>query len=167
MSVRTTHILGIIGAVVVIIATDLPWYAHEVAVNAPGAAFTSTTSYTLWDVTTLAPVLLVIAAAVGAVLLFAPVRSAQAAGIAAALCGLGIAAYCIIKMFDLPDLGVTGSAGGLIPGVSGKGSTTLDAGPFIGLLGGLLLSVSGFVLYSEAPEPRPGRGPTGSPTPAA
>jgi hypothetical protein len=161
MSLRTVHVLGIVGAVVVVIATDLAWYTREVAASAGGAAlrFTSSTSNTLWDITTLAPVLLVIAAAAGAIALFAPQSAARMAGIAAGLLGLGISAYCVVKMFNFPDLGTTGSASGVLPlpgaggtGVSGRASTTLDAGPFIGLLGGLLVALSGLGLTSEAPE---------------
>jgi hypothetical protein len=161
MSLRTVHVLGIVGAVVVVIATDLAWYTREVAATAGGAAvqFSSSTSYTLWDVTTLAPVLLVIAAAAGAIVLFAPQSAARMAGIAAGLLGLGISAYAVVKMFNLPDLGTIGSASGVVPlrgtggvDVSGHASTTLDAGPFIGLLGGLLVALSGFGLTGEAPE---------------
>jgi hypothetical protein len=177
MSLRTVHVLGIVGAVVVVIATDLAWYMREVAATAGGATvrFTSSTSYTLWDITTLAPVLLVIAAAAGAIVLFAPQSAARTAGIAAGLLGLGISAYCVVKMFNFPDLGTTGSASGVVPlpgaggvGVTGSASTTLDAGPFIGLLGGLLVALSGLALTGEAAETTtaPQRTPNLAGTPA-
>jgi hypothetical protein len=79
-------------------------YTRDVsfATNAAGVGYASSKSYTLWDVTTLAPVLLVIAAAAGAGLVFA--------------------------------------------------STVLDAGPFVGLVGGLLLVAGAVGLVGEAPE---------------
>jgi hypothetical protein len=79
MSVRTTHILAVVGAVVVFVATAVTWYTHDVSAGtqAGQAAYSSSKAYTLWDLTTLAPVLLVIGAALGAaLLLFAPSSSA-------------------------------------------------------------------------------------------
>ena len=79
MSLRTTHILAVVGAVVVFVATAVTWYTHDVSVSTQTGqvAYSSSKSYTLWDLTTLAPVLLVIGAALGAaLLLFAPSSSA-------------------------------------------------------------------------------------------
>jgi hypothetical protein len=87
----------------------------------------------------------------------------------AALLGLGISAYCVVKMFDFPDLGATAARAASYRAPAGsasvKASTTLDAGPFIGLLGGLLISLSGFALTSEEPEPH--RATTVAHTPAS
>jgi hypothetical protein len=169
MSLRTTHVLGIRGAVVVFVATAITWYTHDISVAAQAGqvGFTSSKSYTLWNVTTLAPVLIVIAAAVGAVLLFLPPSAARTAGGVAALLGFAIVAYCIVRMFDFPDLGVTGAAA--VPfagtgggGVSAQASTTLGAGPFVGVLGGALLCASGLGLLSEAPEVTPESRPSAS-----
>jgi hypothetical protein len=68
MSSRTTHVLAIVGAVVVFVATAISWYTRDVsfAANVGGLSYASSKSYTLWDLTTLAPVLVVIAAALGA-----------------------------------------------------------------------------------------------------
>ena len=68
MSLRTTHILAVVGAVVVFVATAVTWYTHDVSAGtqAGQVAYSSSKSYTLWDLTTLAPVLLVIGAALGA-----------------------------------------------------------------------------------------------------
>jgi hypothetical protein len=170
MSLRTTHVLGVIGAVVVFVATAITWYTHDISVAAQAGqvGFKSSKSYTLWDVTTLAPVLLVIAAAVGAVLLFVPSSAARTAGAAAGILGLAIAAYCVVRMFDLPDLGTTGAVNGLVPfsrggvSVAAHASTTLGAGPFIGLLGGALMAVGGLGLASEAPEPSAVSRPSGA-----
>jgi hypothetical protein len=163
MSLRTTHVLGLIGAVVVFVATAITWYTHDISVAAQAGqvGFKSSNAYTLWDFTTLAPVLLVIAAGVGAVLLFVPSSAARTAGTAAGIVGLAIAAYCVVRMFDFPDLGTTGGVNGLVPlgsgavSVAAHASTTLGAGPFIGLLGGALMAMGGLGLASEAPEPSP------------
>jgi hypothetical protein len=160
MSLRTTHVLAIVGAVVVFVSTAITWYTHDVSVAAQAGqvGYSSSKTYTLWDYTNLAPVLLVIAAAVGAALLvFAPSSSYRATALVAGLCGLGIAAYCVVKCFDIPDLGRTGSVSLPLPGgaVSADASTTLGAGPFVGIVGGLLMAASAAGLAGEAPETAP------------
>jgi hypothetical protein len=162
MSSRTTHVLAIVGASVVFVATAISWYTRDVsfATNAAGVGYASSKSYTLWDLTTLAPVLLVIGAAVGAgLVLFTSSGSARVAGAIAGLLGLGITAYCVVKAVDLPDFGPTGAVNSFLPiqggagvGVSAHASTVLDAGPFVGILGGLLLAGGALGLVSEAPE---------------
>ncbi len=157
MSLRTTHLLVILGAVVVFVGTAITWYTHDISVAAQGGqvGYSSSTSYTLWDLTTLAPVLLVVAAALGAVvLLFTSPSSSRLAAAVAGLCGLGITAYCVVKCFDIPDLGPTGAvnlplAGG--NGVAASASTTLNAGPFVGILGGLLMAAGAMGMVSQAP----------------
>ncbi|HET9119393.1 MAG TPA: hypothetical protein VFN72_02570 [Solirubrobacterales bacterium] len=168
MTSRTAHVLAIIGAVVVFVATAISWYTRDVsfATNATGIGYSSSESLTLWDVTTLAPVLLVIGAAVGgALVLFAPPSSARIAGATAGLFGLGITAYCVVKCFDVPDLGPTGAVNSFVPvpggsgvGVSAHASTVLDAGPFVGILGGLLLVAGAAGLVAESPQASAGRG---------
>jgi hypothetical protein len=159
MSLRTTHILAIVGAVVVFVATAVTWYTHDVSVGSQAGqvAYSSSKSYTLWDLTTLAPVLLVIGAALGAaLLLFVPSSSARTAAAVAGLLGLGITAYCVVKCFDFPDLGPTGAVSLPLPGAAGGGvsanaSTVLNAGPFVGIVGGLLLVASAGGHTGEAP----------------
>jgi hypothetical protein len=161
MTLRTTHVLGILGAVAVFVATAITWYTHDIsaAAQAGQVGFSSSKAYTLWDVTTLAPVLLVIAAALGAGLLFVPQSAARTAGTVAGVLGVGIAAYCIVRMFEFPDLGTTGAVNGLLPGtgvsLAAHASTTLGAGPFVGLVGGALLSASGLGVVDQAPETAP------------
>ncbi|MFL5908881.1 MAG: hypothetical protein ACJ75Z_14955 [Solirubrobacterales bacterium] len=162
MTTRTSHVLAIVGAVVVFVATAISWYTRDVsfATNAAGVGYASSKSYTLWDLTTLAPVLLVVAAAVGAgVVLFTSSGSARVAGAIAGLLGLGITAYCAVKCFELPDFGPTGAVNSFLPiqggagvGVSAHASTVLDAGPFVGLVGGLLLVAGALGLVGDAPE---------------
>jgi hypothetical protein len=160
MTTRTTHVLAIVGAVVVVVATAITWYTRDVsfASNVGGVGFASSKSYSLWDLTTLAPVLLVVGAAVGAgLVLFSTPSSARVAALVSGLIGLGIAAYCVVKCFDIPDFGPTGDVNGIIPGAgvgaSAHASTVLNAGPFVGILGGALMVAAALGLAGESPEP--------------
>jgi hypothetical protein len=167
MSLRTTHVLAIIGAVVVFLATAISWYTRDVsfATNAAGVGYASSKTYTLWDLTTLAPVLLVVAAAVGAgLVLFTSTASARPAGVVVGLLGLGITTYCVVKCFDLPDFGPTGAVNSFLPvqgesgiGVSAQASTGLGAGPFVGVVGGLFIVASALGLPGTAPQPSSSR----------
>jgi hypothetical protein len=156
MSSRTTHVLAIVGAVVVLIATAISWYTRDVsfATNVGAVGYTSSKSYALWDLTTVAPVLLVVAAALGAgVLLFSTPGSTRAAAGLAGLLGLAIVAYCVVKCFDLPDFGPTGDVSGFLPvtGVAADAhaSTVVNAGPFVGIVGGLMMVAGAFSLARE------------------
>jgi hypothetical protein len=166
MSLRATHVLAIVGAVIVVLATAISWYTRDVsfATDAAGVGYSSSKTYTLWDLTTLAPVLLVIAAGAGAgVVLFASSGSARPASAIAGLLGLGITAYCVVKCFDLPDFGPTGAVNSFLPvqggsgiGVSANASTVLDAGPFVGILGGLFIVAGALGLPGQARAVSPG-----------
>jgi hypothetical protein len=119
--------------------------------------YASSKSYSLWELTTLAPVLLVVAGALGAaLLLFSIPGSGRAAAAVAGLFGLAIVAYCVVKCFDLPDLGPTGDVTAFLPvpggagtGASAHASTTVNAGPFVGIVGGLLMVAGAFGLTLE------------------
>ena len=160
MTIRTTHVLAIVGAVVVFVATAISWYTRDVsfATNAAGVGYASSKSFTLWDLTTLAPVLLVVGAALGAALVtFSTASSGRVASLLAGLAGLGITAYCVVKCFDVPDLGPTGSVNSFLPiqggtgvGVTAQASTTLDAGPFVGIVGGLLMVAGALGLAADS-----------------
>ena len=167
MSLRTTHVLAIVGAVVVFLATAISWYTRDVsfATNAAGVGYASSKTYTLWDLTTLAPLLVVVAAAAGAgLVLFTSSGSARPATVVAGLLGLGITTYCVVKCFDLPDLGPTGAVNSFLPvqggsgiGVSAHASTGLGAGPFVGIVGGLFIVASALGLPATAPQPSSSR----------
>jgi hypothetical protein len=93
------------------------------------------------------------------------------AGIIAGLLGLGITAYCVVKCFDLPDFGPTGDVNSFLPVQGGSGlaasahaSTTLNAGPFVGILGGLLIVAGAVGLAGETPETASGEQPASSHT---
>jgi hypothetical protein len=161
MTTRTTHVLAIVGAVVVVVATAITWYTHDVsfATNVGGVGYAASKSYSLWDLTTLAPVLLVVGAAVGAgLILFSTSSSARVAAVISGLIGLGIAAYCVVKCFDIPDFGPTGDVNAFLPvqggtglGASAHASTVLNAGPFVGILGSALMVAGALGLAGEAP----------------
>jgi len=167
MSLRTTHVLAIVGAVVVFLATSISWYTRDVsfATNAAGVGYASSKTYTLWDLTTLAPVLVVVAAAAGAgLVLFTSSGWARPATVVAGLLGLGITTYCVVKCLDLPDLGPTGAVNSFLPvqggsgiGVSAHASTGLGAGPFVGIVGGLFIVASALGLPGTAPQPSSSR----------
>jgi hypothetical protein len=151
--------MAIVGAVVVFIATAISWYTHDVsfATSVDGVGYASSKSYALWDLTTLAPILLVVAAALGAgLLLFSTPEAGRAAASVAGLFGLAIVAYCVVKCFDLPDFGPTGDVKGFLPVPGGAGvaasahaSTVLNAGPFVGIVGGLLMVAGAIGLARE------------------
>jgi hypothetical protein len=92
-------------------------------------------------------VLLIVAAGIGSIALLLPANLARLGGIVAALAGAGIAVYCLVRMMDFPDLG---------PRIPPVAATVLDAGPFIGFLGGALLIVGAVgLLLPEAPRTSP------------
>ena len=134
--------------------------AHLVThgLGAGQVAYSSSKSYTLWDLTTLAPVLVIGAALGAALLLFAPSSSARAAAAVAGLLGLRITAYCVVKCFDFPDLGPTGAVSLPLPGgtVGASASTVPNAGPFVGIVGSLLLVASAVGHTSGAAGTAPG-----------
>lgn len=176
MSLRTTHVLAIVGAVVVFIATAISWYTRDVsfATDAAEVGYASSKSYTLWDLATLAPVLLVAAAAGAGLLLLTSSGSARPAGAIAGLLGLGITAYCVVKCFDLPDFGPTGAVNSFLPvqggsgiGVSAHASTGLDAGPFVGIVGSLLIVAGALGLSAKAPQASSSRRPSSATAEAA
>jgi hypothetical protein len=95
---------GSLGATLAVLATFLPWYVFDVAVPARGGRQLFAVPVTLWGVATLAPVLIVAGALAALVCL--TVVTARWAGAVEALVGLGIAAYAIVRCFDVPDLAV-------------------------------------------------------------
>jgi hypothetical protein len=134
------RVIGIVGALTVVVATGLSWYSERVSVTGRGVVDTSTTGFTLWHVRNLAAWLLVAGALVGIVALLLPRAREWRGGIVAAVCGFGISVYSLVAMFTLPDLGSAALVGGFV-GVAV--STALDVGPFIALLGGLILLAGG------------------------
>jgi hypothetical protein len=96
------RVIGIVGALTVVVATGLSWYSERVSIRVNGALDESSVGVTLWHLRTVAAALLV----AGAALL------------------------------------------GRFVGVAV--STSLDVGPFVALLGGLILLIGGAAASRES-----------------
>jgi hypothetical protein len=125
--------LGALGATLAVIATFLPWYSFDVVLFAGPMVHMFAVPITLWGLTTIAPVLIVVGA-VAALVCFAMIDS-RVAGIIEALVGLGITAYAVVRCFDIPNLGV--QPANALPGI--KAATALESGPILSIGAGLML----------------------------
>jgi hypothetical protein len=85
-------------------------------------------------------------------LIFTAVLDGRITGLVVTAVGLGITAYAIVKLVDMPQLGVRGPAGV-------RGVTELEGGPFLALAGALMLLVGGVGELIAA-----SAGPTGAST---
>jgi small-conductance mechanosensitive channel len=121
---------ALIGAAVAALATFLPWYSFEVVIPVARGAHIFAVTTTLWSFTTLAPILIVVAAAVA--MLVATLAPRPLANAIVGLIGVGLLAYGIVRWINIPNLGVEIVSG--LPAI-----TQLEGGPFIELTGGLLL----------------------------
>jgi hypothetical protein len=135
---ETDRVIGIVGALTVVVATGLSWYSEKVTIAAGGVVEHSITGFTLWHVRNLAAWLLVGTAVVG--ILSLTLGRDWRAGLVAAVAGFGISLYSLVAVFTLPDLGSSALVGRLLATTV---STAVDVGPFVALLGGLLLLVGG------------------------
>jgi hypothetical protein len=140
--------LGALGATVAVIATFLPWYVFDVVLPLGGVTHRFAVAATLWDVTTLAPVLIVVGAAVALVCL--SIVGARWAGPVEALIGLGITAYALVRCFDIPNLGVAGLRGG--PGGTAGAGTELGGGTLLAVSGGIMLLLGSLGDLLPSPE---------------
>jgi hypothetical protein len=145
---QADRLIGIVGALTVVIATGLAWYAGKITVTAGGVVDHATTGVTLWHVRNLAAWLITIGAAAGIVALLLPVAREWRGGLVAAVLGFGISVYALVAIFDVPDLGSAALIGSRIAAVA---TTAVDVGPFVALLGGLLLLVGGATTSRHAP----------------
>ncbi len=134
------RVLGIVGALTVVVATGLSWYSERVSIRVGGALDQSSVSFTLWHLRTLAAALLVAGAAFGVVALVLPRAREWRGGMIAAVAGFGICVYSLVAMFALPQPG-SAALDGRFLGVAV--STSVDVGPFVALLGGVLLLIGG------------------------
>jgi hypothetical protein len=141
------RVLGIVGAVLVLVSTGLSWYAQRVTLTLGGLTQQTISGFSLWDVRNVAAWVLVAGAAVGVfALLLQPGREWRG-GMAAAVAGLGIQVYSAVAMVDLPAL----ASGTLARGsAAATVATRIDVGPFVALLGGLLLLVGGLAASNHA-----------------
>jgi hypothetical protein len=127
--------LAALGATVAVLATFLPWYRFEVVIPPLGRvpAHIFSVPVTLWGFTTLAPILIVVAAVVAMTCI--TMIDGRVAGVVTGLVGLGILAYAIVRAADVPSLAVPG------PAAAVHAVTRLDGGPFLALAGGLMLTI--------------------------
>jgi hypothetical protein len=138
----TTHrVIGIVGALTVFVATGLSWYSQQVTVRAGEFVDTFTTHSTLWEVRNVAAWLVCIAAAIGLGSLLVTPRRRQIGGTVAAVAGFGISLYGFIALFAVPESGSLALVGNH---VGTTVSNSLDVGPFVAIVGGLLLWIGGF-----------------------
>jgi hypothetical protein len=133
-----------VGATIALFSTFLPWYAFGVVFPTGELLHVFSVTTTLWGWTTLAPILIIVGATVA--LIVTAAVPARIAGIAIALIGLGIAAYAIVRCFDVPNLAIRGPAGA-------HAVTELEGGPFLAIAGGVMLFVGGVGELIAAPSP--------------
>jgi hypothetical protein len=141
------RVIGIVGALTVVVATGLSWYSERVSIRVSGALDESSIGVTLWHLRTVAAALLVAGAAFAIVALLLPRAREWRGGIVAAVAGFGISVYSLVAMFTLPDGGSAALVGHFL-GVAV--STSLDVGPFVALLGGLILLTGGAAASRES-----------------
>jgi hypothetical protein len=141
------RVVGLTGAVLVLVATGLDWYAQPVTVTLGELTQHSTTGSSLWDVRNVAAWALVAGAAIGAIALLLKSGREWRGGMAAAAAGLGVMVYSLVAMVDLPAVatGTLGLGGAVVSVV-----TRIDVGPFVALLGGFLLLVGGLSATRDA-----------------
>jgi hypothetical protein len=116
-----------------VIATFLPWYSFDVVVPTGPIVHIFAVPITLWGLTTVAPVLILVGGVVALVCL--AMIDSRIAGIVEAVVGLGIVAYGIVRCFDIPNLGIhlTNVTAGIKP------ATVLESGPILSIGAGLML----------------------------
>jgi hypothetical protein len=138
---------GNVGAAIVVMATFVAWYDFSVALAVPGAKFVVPVS--LWSLYPGAAALLCAGAVAILVLVNVPWLSAQrAAGVVACVLGAGIVVYAVVRIFDIPDLGVF-----QVPRPVGaealEAGTDLDGGPFLALVGGFMLTLGALPVLQQ------------------
>jgi hypothetical protein len=147
-NLEADRVIGIVGALTVVVATGLSWYSGKVTVTAGRFVDHATTQISLWHVHNLAAYLITIAACAGIVLLLLPIAMAWRSGMAAAVAGFGICVYSVVAIFDVPAPASAALIGGRIAAAS---TAAVDVGPFVALLGGLLLLAGSIAASRRAP----------------
>ncbi|HWF73792.1 MAG TPA: hypothetical protein VG186_10640 [Solirubrobacteraceae bacterium] len=132
-----------LGAGIALLATVLPWYSFDVILPIPPVIHVFAVTVTLWGITTLAPILILVGAVTA--LVFAVAVDWRLAGLITGLIGLAIAVYAIVRCFDIPDLGVKA-----VP-VPVPALTQVEAGPFAALASGTILVIGALVDLLGAP----------------
>jgi hypothetical protein len=148
-ALETDRVIGIVGAVVIIVATAVDWYMRKVTVTFAGSTTTSSTGLTLWNVRELAAWLVTIGAVVGAIALVLPAAKQYAGAHVAGIIGFGVLVYSFVAMFVLPDAGASAITGAV---ATATVKTSVTVGPFLCALGGLMLSVGGIAAAADSAE---------------
>jgi hypothetical protein len=143
----TDRVIGIVGALTVFVATGLSWYSQQVTIRFGELVDTFTTHSTLWEARNVAAWLVCIAAAIGLGSLLVTPRREQIGGTVAAVAGFGIALYGFIALFVVPESGSLALVGSH---VGTAVSTSVDVGPFVAIVGGVLLWIGGFAASIDA-----------------
>ena len=143
----TDRVIGIVGALTVFVASGLSWYSQRVTVSFGDLVDTFTTHSTLWEARNVAAWLVCIAAAIGLGSLLVTPRREQIGGMVAAVAGFGISLYGFIALFAVPEPGSLALIGSH---VGTAVSTSLDVGPFVAIVGGVLLWIGGFAASIDA-----------------
>jgi hypothetical protein len=141
------RVLGIVGALVVLVATGLNWYTQHATFSFGGSVEHTSTGYTLWDLRNVAAWGLVAGAAIGVIALLLSASREWRGGMVAAAAGLGIMIYSLVALVDLPALG-SATFHGL--GATASVATHVDVGPFVAGLGGLLLLTGGLAASDDS-----------------
>jgi hypothetical protein len=141
------RVVGIVGALTVLVATGLSWYSQQVSVSAGGLVEHVSTGVSLWHVRNLAAWLLAGAVVVGVASLLLAAGKEWRGGMVAAVAGFGVLVYSVVAMFALPALG---SGAIVVGGAAAAVGTSLDVGPFVAALGGFLLVIGGLAASTDA-----------------
>jgi hypothetical protein len=143
----TDRVIGIVGALTVLVASGLSWYSQQVTIRFGELVDTFTTHSTLWEARNLAALLVCVAAAIGLGSLLVTPRREQIGGTVAAVAGFGISLYGFIALFVLPASGSLALVGSH---VGTAVSTSVDVGPFVAIVGGVLLLIGGTAASIDA-----------------
>ena len=141
------RVIGIVGALTVFVASGLSWYSQQVTIRFGELVDTFTAQSSLWDARNLAAWLVCVAAAIGLVSLLVTPRREERGGIVAAVAGFGISLYGVIALFVLPASGALTLVGGH---VGTTVTTSVDVGPFVAIVGGVLLLIGGSAASIDA-----------------
>ena len=143
----TDRVIGIVGALTVFVASGLSWYSQQVTISFGELVDTFTTHSTLWEARNVAAWLVCVAAAIGLGSLLVTPRREQVGGTVAAVAGFGISLYGFIALFALP---ASGSLALIGSHVGTAVSTSVDVGPFVAIVGGVLLLIGGSAASIDA-----------------
>jgi hypothetical protein len=128
---------GLLGALVVVMSTFVAWYDFAVLFSVQQVVHQFVVPVDLWSLYPLAAALLCAGAL--ACTWIVGVSSGRVAGAIASLLSLGVVVYAAVRILDIPGLAIDQLPPGLAHAV--EAATNLEGGPFLALLGGIMLSL--------------------------